>query len=72
MAMLNQWESAKLPELLKRLIKEFGLKAIADPTKYNEQTSHWLKRFSMRRLTELVGVGETVKLESEQLVKLFK
>lgn len=70
-AMFNQWESAKLPELLKRLIKEFGLKAIADPTEYSEQTSRWLKRFSMRRLAELVGVGETVKLESGQLAKLF-
>ena len=72
-SLFEQWDSTDaLPGLLKRLIKQYGEKAIADPAGYSEQSTRWLKRFSLNSLSELIDMSETIKLDSEALAKLFK
>lgn len=73
--LLRLWDATDLsqrPQLLRRLINEYGSRVIADPTEYATQSSRWLKRFSLKRLSALIAAEETVMLDGAALAKLFR
>ncbi|MCW8983336.1 MAG: hypothetical protein OQK13_04760, partial [Gammaproteobacteria bacterium] len=77
-SLIAQWSAIedrdpkKLAELTRTLIKQYGLQNLVESNGSSASSTDWLRRFSLNKLSELVHMDETLKLDSRLLSKLYQ